>query len=124
LTCAFGRPRRLARILAALAALAAIPGCAEAPAAADCGRLAALTPDRAETAARADLQAGRARYMAVYGRHAVETPGLRSGLAVDPAILEDASAEGPCGHLYAQAVDYAGRYNAALARLRDEPAGR
>jgi hypothetical protein len=124
LTCTFGRSRRLARTLAALAAVAAMAGCAQAPAAADCKRLAALNPERAETAARADLQAGRARYMAVYGRHAVETPGVRSGPALDPAILEDASAEGPCGHLYARAVDYAGRYNAALARLRGEAAAR
>jgi hypothetical protein len=83
-----------------------------------CASLMALNPVQAAAAAVSDEQRGTAKFLAVYGRHTMETPGAPQALSTSGVRVLPTSAEGDCSEAYEHAEEYARRYNEMLWSLR------
>jgi hypothetical protein len=83
-----------------------------------CASLLAIDPAQAAAAALSDEQRGTAKVLAVYGRHAIETPGAPEGLSTSGVRILPTSTDGDCSEAYEHSLVYARRYNEMLWSLR------
>lgn len=104
--------------LAALAVVAGLGACAAQDDDAGCVLVSKLVPDHAEADAGQAVRAGDHHLLGVYGRNAVEAPGVLDYHDATVIALEDSMEWGPCARFSDHARRYAERYNRAVVAAR------